>query len=419
MFANTTSMRTNFTNKNSGIREESTAAIVAKSTVFFLTITATLLGNSLIYASMKRFRTLRTPTNILLCSLASTDLAMVVVMVVHAVTDVSGHWTSQPLWCDIVATLGLVLAFISILHLSSLSIDRYLAIKNPLRYPVLVTKRRVYILILLMWIMPSIFLNLPAADYRFRSEVYGCASPHDHTTTIKLNPYIFIVVTFFVAIPFGVMLYTHAVVFCVALSHVKRLSTVEHQLQEATTTTETSESSRETVHRKPHTTVLLKREIKSAKTFALVIGVFLFCYTPFFITGTYRKVAGPEEVSDVATFITTWLAFANSFSNPLVYCLRYSPFKRAFRKLCCVRVFGVKRENSFNFYQHTKTSRFQGEKRVNNIENGSSITFKRDEGENDNSQNDNKLQNENEYDNSIKHPTPCILETRTITITTL
>jgi len=382
MFANSTSTGRNITvlaHEKIGVNGDSLAVTVAKSIVFFTTITATLLGNSLIYASMKKFRALRTPTNIVLCSLATTDLTMVVVMVLHAVTDLSGHWTFGPIWCDIVATLGLVLALISILHLCSLSIDRYLAIKSPLRYPVIVTRRKVYVLLIMIWILPTIFLNLPAADYRFRSDVYGCAfhQVQDHTTSLQLSPYIFIIVTLFVAIPFGIMFYTHSVVFCVALSHVKRMSTVERRLQETTTTTESSESNREAVHLrvKPHTTVLLKREIKSAKTFALVIGVFLFCYTPFFITGTYRKVAGPEKVPALATFVTTWLAFANSFSNPLVYSLRYSPFKRAFMKLCCVRLFRSG-ESSFTFSRQTKMSRLQREKPMNNIEDSASIKFK-------------------------------------------
>lgn len=314
MFDNKTFVKTNLTEPNHSRHD--VAVTVAKCLVFFITITATMVGNSFIYAAMKQFRSLRTPTNIVLCSLASTDLAMVVVMVLHAITDVSGHWISTGTLCDFVATLGLVLAFISILHLCFLSIDRYLAIKNPLRYLLLVTRRRVYIVLVLIWLMPSIFLNLPAADYGFRSEVYGCASSNAKTTALEMSPYIFIFVAFFVVIPFSIMLFTNAAVFRVALSHVKRMSTIERQLYE-TSTSETS-SYRETTTRRPHNTLLLKREIKSAKTFALVIGVFLVCYTPFFVTGTYRKVVGREGVPYMATFITTWLAFANSFSNPLL-----------------------------------------------------------------------------------------------------
>jgi hypothetical protein len=220
-----------------------------------------------------------------------------------------------------------VLAFISILHLCVLSIDRYLAISNPLHYTLLVTKKRVYICLAFLWTLPAIFLNLPVADYRFRSEVYGCSTTHQPPESFKIEPYIFIVVTLFVVIPFGIMLYTHAFVFRIALSHVKRLSTVERSVR-------MSEAETKSKQRRPQAAMSVKREIKSAKTFALVIGVFLFCYTPFFVTGTYRKVAGSEAVHNLATFITTWLAFANSFSNPLVYSLRYSPFKNAFRRLC-------------------------------------------------------------------------------------
>lgn len=332
------SNHTNFTNEGSTTAEDGIGVVAVKYCVILTTISATIVGNTLIYAAIARFQMLRTPTNIILVSLASTDLAMVLVMLLHAITDLSGYWIFGELWCDIVATLGLVLALVSILHLCVLSIDRYLAITSPLRYPLIVTKKRVYMCLVFIWIVPTIFLNLPVADYQFRSEVYGCGTVYRSSESFKFKPYIFIVVFLFVVVPFGIMLYTHACVFRIALTHVKRLSTVERSLRSREET-----ASRQ---RRAQPVTSVKREIKSAKTFALVIGVFLFCYTPFFVTGTYRRVAGPEAVHGLATFITTWLAFANSFSNPLVYSLRYSPFKKAFRRLCrCDKGRGIAKGN--------------------------------------------------------------------------
>lgn len=324
----TSNQTSNFTTEGPATAKDGIGVVAVKSCVILFTITATIVGNTLIYAAIAKFQMLRTPTNIILVSLASTDLAMVLVMLLHAITDLSGYWIFGELWCDIIATLGLVLALVSILHLCVLSIDRYLAIKSPLRYPLIVTKRRVYKCLVFIWIFPTIFLNLPVANYQFRSEVYGCGTAYRvNSESFKFKPYIFIVVFLFVVVPFGIMLYTHAFVFRIALTHVKRLSTVERSLR-------TREEQAQSNQRRTQPVMSVKREIKSAKTFALVIGVFLFCYTPFFVTGTYRRVAGPEAVHNLTTFITTWLAFANSFSNPLVYSLRYSPFKKAFRRLC-------------------------------------------------------------------------------------
>ncbi|XP_031555265.1 octopamine receptor 1-like [Actinia tenebrosa] len=325
--SSTSNQSNNFTSEGSSTSKDGIGVVSFKYCVILITITATIVGNTLIYAAIAKFQMLRTPTNIILVSLASTDLAMVLVMSLHAITDLSDYWIFGELWCDIVATLGLVLALVSILHLCVLSIDRYLAIKTPLRYPLTVTKRRVYMCLVFIWTFPTIFLNLPVADYHFRSEVYGCGTAYRVSESFKFKPYIFVVVFLFVVVPFGIMLYTHAFVFRIALTHVKRLSTVERSLR-------TRGEETESTQRRTQPVMSVKREIKSAKTFALVIGVFLFCYTPFFVTGTYRRVAGPEAIHNLATFITTWLAFANSFSNPLVYSLRYSPFKKAFRKLC-------------------------------------------------------------------------------------
>ncbi|EDO33200.1 predicted protein [Nematostella vectensis] len=316
-------------------KEVSTATVVFKTLIFAVTICATLVGNGFIYAAMIRFRPLRTPTNLVLWSLATTDLGMVVIMVVHAVTDLSGEWIFGLVWCHVFATLGLLLSFISILHLCFLSVDRFMAIQRPLRYRQLVTRKRVCALLAILWIFPSVMANLPWSDYQFRSEVYGCQAP-THTTDKKalFKPFIFILITTFVVFPFGIMLFLHARVFRVALTHARSLSAVERSIRRNEKSDRESTSSTRKKDQEIHS---LRREIKSAKTFALVIGVFLCCYIPFFTAGTYRKFAGPSAVSDVVMFITTWVAFANSCSNPLVYSLRYTPLKKAFKKLCNVQ----------------------------------------------------------------------------------
>ena len=79
----------------------------------------------------------------------------------------------------------------------------------------------------------------------------------------------------------------------------------------------------------------LRREIKSAKTFALIVGAFLLCYLPFITAATYRKYSGSHSISNNTMIILTWMAFSNSFCNPLLYGVRYTQFRKAFKRLCC------------------------------------------------------------------------------------
>lgn len=298
--------------------------------VFTFIIIATIVGNGLICISVVKFRHLRTNTNFILLSLAFTDLTMVIIMVLKAVTTAIGDWIFGEWCCRAVASAGLTLSFISILHLCLLSIDRYIAIQKPFRYQFIVTRRRVITILLLIWLSVVVILNVPLADFEFRADTYGCTSHSTHSSTHD-SPYIFFLVALFVIIPFAIICFSNAVVFKTAFAQARQLSRVERSLRESSA--DICEQNQTQHAARTVETHSLKREIKSAGTFALVVGIFLLCYTPFYTAGTYRKIAGPEVPRSVM-LITMWIAFANSFCNPIVYGLRYSPFRKAFKKLC-------------------------------------------------------------------------------------
>ena len=144
------------------------AVDVVKLLFFLMIMLATIIGNSLVCMAVASFRNLRTHTNLVLVSLAATDLFMVFVMALNATTAVTAEWSFGEAWCDIIASAGLTIAFISILHLCFLSVDRFTAIHLPFQYPFLVTKRRVSLILPLLWIFPIVALHLPIADISFR-----------------------------------------------------------------------------------------------------------------------------------------------------------------------------------------------------------------------------------------------------------
>ena len=311
--------------------EDESVKVVAQMVVFTFIIIATIVGNGLICISVVKFRHLRTNTNFILLSLAFTDLTMVIIMVLKAVTTAIGDWIFGEWCCRAVASAGLTLSFISILHLCLLSIDRYIAIQKPFRYQFIVTRRRVITILLLIWLSVIVILNVPLADFEYRAETYGCTSHSTHSSTHD-SPYIFFLVALFVIIPFAIICFSNAIVFKTAFAQARQLSRVERSLRESSA--DICEQNQPQHAARTIETHSLKREIKSAGTFALVVGIFLLCYTPFYTAGTYRKSAGPDEVPRSVMLITMWIAFANSFCNPIVYGLRYSPFRKAFKKLC-------------------------------------------------------------------------------------
>lgn len=84
--------------------------------------------------------------------------------------------------------------------------------------------------------------------------------------------------------------------------------------------------------------VKFTREHKAAKTLGIVFGVFLLCWTPFFIA-LHIVVYSEMDIRQPYLFLklSNWLGWANSGMNPVIYIIWSRDFRRAFTRMfaCC------------------------------------------------------------------------------------
>ncbi|XP_014207104.1 probable G-protein coupled receptor No18 [Copidosoma floridanum] len=103
---------------------------------FSVLIIITIVGNTLVIAAVITTRRLRSVTNCFVSSLAAADLLVGLAVMPPAVMVQlnNGEWELGKILCDAWVALDVMLCTASILSLCAISIDRYLAVTQPLIY---------------------------------------------------------------------------------------------------------------------------------------------------------------------------------------------------------------------------------------------------------------------------------------------
>ena len=146
----------NFTNKdenrsnnpNSNIHDQLTREIIFIINCPLLLVS--ILGNALVLAAIARTPSIHSTSMILLCSLAVSDL---LVGLIAQPIFIAGLLTRD----DFVQNLSVIAGFstcsVTLCTTTSISVDRFMALRYHMRYPTLVTKSRVRNAILAIWLI--------------------------------------------------------------------------------------------------------------------------------------------------------------------------------------------------------------------------------------------------------------------------
>ena len=125
-------------------------------------IILTLIGNSLVIASVVMYRRLRTVTNYFVVSLAVADITVaMLVMPCSVIYEIYGRWQFGWIFCYFWISCDVTCCTASILHLCLISLDRYWAITTPFSYKNKMSKRRALLSIASVWICSVAISFLP------------------------------------------------------------------------------------------------------------------------------------------------------------------------------------------------------------------------------------------------------------------
>uniref|UniRef100_H2U3S1 Dopamine receptor D4 n=1 Tax=Takifugu rubripes TaxID=31033 RepID=H2U3S1_TAKRU len=350
-----------------------------------LLIVTVASGNVLVCLSVYLEKALKTTTNYFIVSLAFADLLLAVLVLplfVYAEFQ-GGVWTLNVLMCDGLMTMDVMLCTASIFNLCAISVDRFIAVSVPLNYNRKHVDHRQLVLLSATWLLalavasPVIFgiNNVPDRDP-------SACKLEDNNYVVYSS-----VCSFFIPCPIMVLLYfgvfrglkrweetrkvklRSSIEACRKLQHAAVSTTlpplaaaipgplpmalprvIERDLaqsrlddtdddmqQEIPYPRQYRENSVPTVtfshqlHGKKRAKIN-KRERKAMRVLPVVVGCFLFCWTPFFVVHTTRALCLTCHIPPGLMSTVTWLGYVNSALNPIIYTIFNTEFKKFFKK---------------------------------------------------------------------------------------
>ncbi|XP_028398881.1 alpha-1A adrenergic receptor-like [Dendronephthya gigantea] len=287
-----------------------------------------VLGNVIVLFYTIFMEREKTATSYLTGNLAMADLLVCltlypiwIVEFIQTILNIDGD---QELFCDLSRSTIWALLFASMATLLAITIDRYLYIVKPLKYPIIVTKRRVLLAISGIWPTTLCVLILIVVQDLYKKDDKGKRSLCDISmvTLLLINSSI-------VYIPLTFILILNFRILNIARIQRKRVVAEANHFIAGRNFNSSEQSFKQlsSIQR-------FFKAIKAVKTFSIVVAVLTFCV----LTPTVVGVALEYFRSDSSIFI--WFVVIhyefigiNSILNAFIYGMRHIRYKRAFRDI--------------------------------------------------------------------------------------
>ncbi|XP_034741409.1 trace amine-associated receptor 13c-like [Etheostoma cragini] len=267
----------------------------------------TVTLNLLIIISISHFRQLHTPTNILLHSLAVSDFLVGLMLMPVEVLRQTSCWFLDDFLCFLYNYLSIIITVSSIGDIVLISVDRYVAICDPLHYNTRITLNRVKLCVFLCWLYSASYSFLFVKDDLYQPGRYNSCYGECLLFIDFFTGLIDLILSFIVPVTVIVALYLR--VFAVAVSQARAMRS---HITAVTLKLSVTPKAK-------------KSELKAVRTLGVLVVVFLICYCPFYCV----SVAGDTLVSASFASYVLVVFYSNSCLNPVIYALFYPWFRKA------------------------------------------------------------------------------------------
>ncbi|XP_077473173.1 trace amine-associated receptor 13c-like [Stigmatopora argus] len=278
----------------------------------------TVLLNLLVVVAISHFRQLHTPTNLLLLSLAVTDILVGLLMIPATIYSSTSCWFVGDFLCCLFILMLVLVMSASVGNMVLISADRYVAICKPLHYNVKITWKRIQVCVSLCWFLSLLYCCIILNDQLVHpGKLNSCYG--ECVIKTELTGMIFDVLLTF-ALPLSIIVTLYTRVFVVAVSQARAMR---------------SQVTGGKVRRDLASFRAKKSELKAARSLGILILVFLLCFSPYYVSSF---IEGDTLLSQFKQIFLHLYSF-NSCANPIIYALFYPWFRKAVRLIVTLQIF--------------------------------------------------------------------------------
>lgn len=293
---------------------------------------AILLGNSFtcaVFLSRPRMR--RNYMNIYLISLGVADISMALLVVPGFAAFCSGCTYKWSEYCWLFGGARDIAFPSTVLNLLAITYDRYLAVLRPLHYASSMTKRKVFAILLAVWLTPLAVSSLRGIWQ------------HSWSTEAAKNAetvYNAVLATMFAFLPIPVLLIVNLKIMRAINSHGRRIHTEMVECMSFSNHTDRGMTTGEIDNELGSSTTVneqnrrnITRRRKGTTSCVLVVLIFIISWLPRAFLNLCSLSGRRDLTSPLLVKLSLFFLFFQSSVNPAIYSFYRSDFRQAARRL--------------------------------------------------------------------------------------
>ena len=314
----------------------SKSAIYMLVTINVLTAVTSVLINFCFIGGILRKGQHKTPTKIFLVSLSVSGFFVGLISqpvmcanlllnrsTIHSCTVTNSSFVALAIFCG--ASLNC---------LPALSFDRYIRVKKLQYYTKYVTRKRVVIVITMLWINAVVVAFLPmygAPNFIFYYVVIVC---HSINAVVMLFAYVLMITRLAMARVKVRPINTQIGSTSTSMNSVTVAAAMATAATTATAATATTISLEDVLSRfERRRAKAISRQLRITSTIAILVAVVIVSWMPYFVTGLMWSLNVPSSDKDSVLvtmfYVSVTIGFVSSSINPFLYCWRIRNVRKA------------------------------------------------------------------------------------------